>query len=987
MADGDPVNIPIESSFNGAGFDAAAQAGVSLGARLKELQTQEQAASAPIAPTVQPLKGAEEVEGKLRELQEGAREFLDTLKLGVGINVGEKLVEGIGEVYSKFKEAVVAGVEFNSEVEGSINSFASTLQSVQPALYATRDAAKGAAADVFGQVRSYAIQNGLDVKTTFEALSANYNAFVEAGATDTTKQIQFVSTILSAEASKGIDGQRALRDSIDLLQGRFNNLVFAKEIGVTADEFKRAAENGNQLDYILSHLTGYAAGINDNANSFKGLSTSVSELVHQLEGSTFAPVFSELTDGLRELKTELQDPAVADGLRQIGFETAEVVHSGAALLEFALKNAGALATLAEGGVAVGAAFAALKISNLVAGLASLLSTAVPAATAVEGVAGAVVAVEGAAVPATAAAGGLGVALAGVGAAPVVLGLAAIGAAIVKISADIDAASAKSLELGQGFTRSNESNGRLLADASGTPEQFDAARKRLLDQLAQLQKTIDENSPTLDTGGEPGTEGSVDISSDAQKAARDQAEQMLQLTQNRLAELDKIKSGELDVSNIKKDQIQQEKALSDAEKEALANIGAELDKNNLSDTDKATQAAAYQSALDEAIRKTAEQTGLSADVVANIKSSADFQEAANGLSEKQQAILAGNLTTIIAARNAYDKANDALQKQNDQLAKQSDTLKDNLGDINEKLTDQYAKLEKVKASTDTNKPAEIQRIESTINALLDDQEKKRAALAKVTQQQADNADPAAAARVAAARKVLDQPLPESQTPEQEQARADARAQAQATVNSGGKTPGQPAVDLADPNYTGTRPPQANDLADPANQSPQFPTEPNDLQDPDKTEDPTLPNDLGGNPAASTGPASVPYTGPQPPTPTAGPGSDSTDPEDVIGDATAQQGTNTALADANTNLGQAAQATQQTATNTQQQSQAVQTALSQSQQADTDYHNTLMDGIGGISDNVSALMQALLLQNQTITSQAQDIAQLQLQVQNIADTANS
>ena len=245
MPDGDPVNIPIESSFNGAGFDAAAAAGQCLGARLRELQTAEQAASVPVTPTVQPLKGAEEVESKLHELRDDAQEFLDALKLGVNINIGERIVEGIGEIAAKFKEAVAEGVNFNSEVEGSVNSFASTLQSVQPAIYATRDAAKGAAADVFGQVRSYAIQNGLDVKTTFEAFRANYNAFVEAGATDTTKQIQFVSTILSAEASKGIDGQRALRDSIDLLQGRFNNLVFAKEIGVTADEFKRAAANGH----------------------------------------------------------------------------------------------------------------------------------------------------------------------------------------------------------------------------------------------------------------------------------------------------------------------------------------------------------------------------------------------------------------------------------------------------------------------------------------------------------------------------------------------------------------------------------------------------------------------------------------------------------------------------------------------------------------------------------------------------------------------
>ena len=970
MADGDPVNIPIESSFNGAGFDSAAAASASLGARLKELQGQEAAASVPVAPVVQPLKGAEEAEEKLHELREGAQEFLDALKLGVSINIGERVVEGVGEIFSAFKEAVSAGVEFDSELQGSVNSFASTLQSVQPAIYASRDAAKSAAADVYQQTRSYAIANGLDVKTTFEALSANYNAFVEAGATDTTKQIQFVSTILSAEASKGIDGQRALRDSIDLLQGRFNNLIFAKEIGVTADEFKRAADNGNQLDYILSHLTGYAAGINDNANSFKGLSTSVSELVHQLEGTTFAPVFNELTDGLRELKTELQNPEVSDGLRQIGFETAEVVHSGAALLEFAIKNAGAFAALAEAGTAVGVAFAVLKVANLVTGLASLATTAAAAAPALEGVAGAAVAVEGAEAAAAAGAVGFGGALAAIPAAPFVLALAAVGAAIVKVSADIDAAAAKSNELGQNFDKARGHASDIATDAQDA-NRYAARRKALEDEIAAEKKIIEDGTTSFDAQGPDGSSG-FDILSDGAKEAQQRAESL----QRTLDDLDAARNNPSAVSNLIKD-LQTAKPLTEAEKQAIADIGTALDKNNLSDADKATQAQAYQEALDEAVRKTAEQSGLSEDVVSNIRSASDFQEAANGLSERQQAILAGNLQTIIAARNAYDKANDALQKQNDQLAKQSDTLKDGLGDINEKLTDQYAKLEKVKASTDTNKPAEIAKIESTINALLDDQEKKRQALAKVTQEQADNADPAAAAARAAAQRVLNQPLPDNLTPEQEQARADARAQAQATLNAGGKA-SSPARDVADPNNNDSDFP--NDLADP-----EADNGPNDL---DQNSAPPAP------PADDSGPASVPYTGPQPPAPqplnlppppanvqTAPPGGSLADA------STATDQTNTALAGANTDLSESAQALATTAGTTQQNASAVQQALQTSQQNDTDYHNTLMGGIGGISDNVDSLIAALAPLAQTVQTQAQQIAQLQITLQNVADSAAS
>lgn len=192
-------------------------------------------------------------------------------------------------------------------------------------------------------MQAFATNNGLEVKSTFEAFSANFNAFAEAGARDTQKQIEFVSTIIAAEASKGISGQRALIDAIDLVNGRFSRLTFAKEIGVTEEGFKKAAASGQQLDYILGKLGGYKEGISDYANSFAGTSQQVHELTTQLEGLLLKGSMGPLKEGLSAIVTLLKDPTLRENVENVGSGIGKVV-SGAEKLGSSTGGATALKT-------------------------------------------------------------------------------------------------------------------------------------------------------------------------------------------------------------------------------------------------------------------------------------------------------------------------------------------------------------------------------------------------------------------------------------------------------------------------------------------------------------------------------------------------------------------------------------------------------------------------------------------------------------------
>lgn len=486
--------------------------------------------------------GAREGEGALHRAAAAAADFVAALKTGVSIDLGHRLVEGLLEVPALLREGITAGVEFDRQMESLGIGLASSLRQSLPEDFGNFNAGLRGAGDLLDFVRQKALDLNLSTIDLGHNLQINMLALAEGGIKDLNAQVETTGLLMQAAASKGVTGFQAVRDIVDILQGRAERVILSKELGITNEDIKQAREAGQLAEYLAGKLGAYREAATAAGQSFDGLKQRLDNLLQSVEGQVAAPVFDALKEGLRELDALLERPEVVDGLRSIGFEVSHLVGLGSGLLNFCVSNAGALTLLAEGTAAWGAAVAAVKIKDLVVGLgakvlgleASTVATA--RETAVVAEASAATAADTRAKQANAAAsreqagaaagqraGQTPSAAAGAAAGLATtlnVGLAAgvaLAAVIEVLTAKIEAATAKSAAVGKAFDDGRQS---LLAQirAADTAQKQAEARLNTERQIV----TLAERLATLRPGEE-----------------RDRTGQQLALAQAELASFDRL----------------------------------------------------------------------------------------------------------------------------------------------------------------------------------------------------------------------------------------------------------------------------------------------------------------------------------------------------------------------------------------------------------------------------------------------------------------
>ena len=170
-----------------------------------------------------------------------------------------------------------------------------------------------------------------------------------------------------------------------------------------------------------------------------------------------------LFQSLQTLTKELDDPAVIEGLRKLGFEVAEIVKGGAGLLQWAIKNAAALSSLAHAAVTLGAALAAMGVAKaaIVLGTwtAALVASSVAAVRSAAAIQTETVALAANTAAQTANAGARG---AGAGAGALRTGVNAMSAGVAGMGIGIGAAIyAYRVQKAHEETAAAEANGELL----------------------------------------------------------------------------------------------------------------------------------------------------------------------------------------------------------------------------------------------------------------------------------------------------------------------------------------------------------------------------------------------------------------------------------------------------------------------------------------------------------------------------------------------
>lgn len=315
---------------------------------VKKLANSEEEVGGAAEKAKSPVEGLIDAIGQLVQKFSGGKssvkEFFEAIETGTGIAIGEKLIEGLGEIGHKLIEVAESGVEFDREMGSLSRSLAASLRQADPAKYLNWDEAKQAGSAALDTLKAKANALGLDIKALGESLSVNLLALTEGGIKEVNQQIEITSLLMQAAAAKGVTGMQAMRDIMDMMQGRAERVILSKELGISNEDIANAKEAGTLFEYLADKLGAYREAADDAAHSLGGLEQTQTNLFNELAGEAAQPI----VDLFKEIVSKTNDwltlnPQIAEEFRLI----ASSVTNAAATLEPVVRSvAGIVESLA-----------------------------------------------------------------------------------------------------------------------------------------------------------------------------------------------------------------------------------------------------------------------------------------------------------------------------------------------------------------------------------------------------------------------------------------------------------------------------------------------------------------------------------------------------------------------------------------------------------------------------------------------------------------
>ncbi len=311
-------------------------------------------------------RGFSLADGAFRNLNTSAQEFVNTLKTGVGIDLGGRLVRTLAEVPIALKEALTHGVRLNAELETTRLTIAGMVK--QSGGLASFNQALAMSDSLIARMRTSANDLGLSFEGMMETYKTTAGALFNAGVTDLQKQLDLTVLLQRSMAGLGISGFQATRDIQDILTGMAGRTKAGRELGISDEDVKAAEHAGRVYEYLNEKLSGLADAGAAGLHTFNAESNRLNNQIQALETQISKPIFEALTAGMAALGEELKKPEVAQSLHEIGVELGEVVKGGTAMVSWAIRNVEWLKAMALAAGFFGVALAAIKISDLVLGL-------------------------------------------------------------------------------------------------------------------------------------------------------------------------------------------------------------------------------------------------------------------------------------------------------------------------------------------------------------------------------------------------------------------------------------------------------------------------------------------------------------------------------------------------------------------------------------------------------------------------------------------
>lgn len=310
--------------------------------------------------------GLDLIENRFSDVETSADRLFGALQAGLAIDIGGRLVSGLSRVPEAFERAVQRGIEFNAMLEQQEQAFATLLGSAEAAGQRVDELYQFSAATPFqfGEVTqaSKVLQSFAgNALATGEGLRLVGDAAAAVGRPIGEVSMWFGR--LYASLANGVPAGEAIARLTEL--GLVSGDTRAKLSALSGQALSQA-----EVMRVLGDSFGFTSGaMEKQSRTLNGVLSTLSDKVDDVLGKITQPIFEGVKQGTLELSAALSDPQVVESLRALGFEIAKLVEAGYDLTQWAIENQGLLVFLARAATAYGVAMAAIKIGDLLQGLA------------------------------------------------------------------------------------------------------------------------------------------------------------------------------------------------------------------------------------------------------------------------------------------------------------------------------------------------------------------------------------------------------------------------------------------------------------------------------------------------------------------------------------------------------------------------------------------------------------------------------------------
>jgi hypothetical protein len=454
--------------------------------------------------TTADTSGVNKTTDALKRADAAADEFVQSIKAGVGIDIGGRLVSSIASIPTLLQNAVSRGVEFNMTMQNAEVGISNVLAKFM-------DLDKAAAKREAGKAMQQLIE--LEPKTAggLSDLVQGFLATVasaQAVGMSVEQNIDLVGKFANGLANANIDASQLSQEMRAIFTGNITpDAAFAKILEIDNATIEKAKEAGN-LYQILTERIGSLGEAGDSANVRMSSFESARD---KALGKLAEPISEAFLDGIKEI-TEALDNGNSEELEKLGYQLAELVKQGVSFTQWATQNTGVLLLMAKAVGGLVAAYAAFKLTTIISGLTGKARAVLANKTAIDAET-ASLATNTAAQRANAAARATGAAVptrAATGRASNVAGAAGLGVGIGLIgydalqskAAEINAATAKSDDIGKAISEAGNGYGNLIKSAASLADKqavVECLEKAIADLRARSVDATKEDSALIDTG--------------------------------------------------------------------------------------------------------------------------------------------------------------------------------------------------------------------------------------------------------------------------------------------------------------------------------------------------------------------------------------------------------------------------------------------------------------------------------------------------------